>query len=101
MSISPSIAAPLLSSAISALGVRVKAGPSTPSGALRLRIGGKDARNEEFLGWIEVEAFTYHGDEGSFCVMQKERGNPISWRQLWKALIGAEGVRDYVLKKRN
>ncbi|KAF7344003.1 Protein kinase domain-containing protein [Mycena venus] len=70
------------------------------SSPLRLRIGGHDARKEVFRGWVEVEQFEYHGDHGSFCVMQKDSGNPISWRQLWRALIQSPGVEPYVLRKR-
>ncbi|KAL1743478.1 kinase-like domain-containing protein [Schizophyllum fasciatum] len=66
---------------------------------LRLRIAGYDMRKQIFKGWVDVEAFHYRGAEGSFCVMQRDTGNPISWRQLWKHLISDERVNPYVLRK--
>ncbi|KAF9492617.1 Pkinase-domain-containing protein [Pleurotus eryngii] len=65
----------------------------------RLRIGGFDKRKVMFKGWIEVEPFEYHGSDGSFCVMQRDEGSPISWRQLWKALIISPAVEPHVLRK--
>ncbi|KAJ7054487.1 kinase-like domain-containing protein [Mycena amicta] len=81
------------------LGVQIKDAP--PNGnMLRLRIGGQDARKEAFRGWVELEPFEYHGSHGTFCVMQRDNGNPISWRQLWRALIQTPVVEPLVLRKR-
>ncbi|KAF7323659.1 Protein kinase domain-containing protein [Mycena kentingensis (nom. inval.)] len=86
-------------SALLTLGVQTKDAP--PNGStLRLRIGGQDARKEQFRGWVEVEPFARHGFQGAFCVMQRDSGNPISWRQLWRAVIQAPEVEPSVLKKR-
>lgn len=72
-----------------------------------------------FKGWVEVEPFEYRGSDGSFCVMQRDevrafycsrcarlsmidglvQGSPISWRQLWKALIISPAVEPHVLRK--
>jgi len=52
-----------------------------------------------FKGWVEVEAFSNGGQKGSFCLMQRDVGNPISWRQLWKALILSEIVEPHVLRR--
>ncbi|KAF4586107.1 Chk1 protein kinase [Pleurotus pulmonarius] len=65
----------------------------------RLRIGGFDKRKVLFKGWVEVEPFEYRGADGSFCVMQRDEGSPISWRQLWKALIISPAVEPHVLRK--
>ncbi|PCH37133.1 CHK1 protein kinase [Wolfiporia cocos MD-104 SS10] len=67
---------------------------------IRMRIGGYDRRRLLFKGWVELEHFTYNGTEGTFCVMQRDQGNPISWRQLWKSVIMSPGVEPYVLRKR-
>ncbi|KAJ6522584.1 CAMK/CAMKL/CHK1 protein kinase [Mycena capillaripes] len=85
---------------LTSLGVTCKDAPPA-AGALRLRIGGHDARKEVFRGWVEIEPFEYHGSYGSFCVMQKDSGNPISWRQLWRALIQSPLVEPHVLRKRS
>ncbi|KAF4622994.1 hypothetical protein D9613_001342 [Agrocybe pediades] len=65
----------------------------------RLRIGGYDTRKQKFKGWVDVENFKYKGTEGSFCVMRRDEGNPICWRQLWKRVIQSESVEPHVLKK--
>jgi serine/threonine-protein kinase Chk1 len=85
----------------------------------KLRIGGHDKRRMTFKGWVVVEKFSYRdrGVEGSYVVMKRDevsssrlllisklnafcgQGNPISWRQLWKALIESEVVSPHVLRK--
>ncbi|KDR70014.1 hypothetical protein GALMADRAFT_76739 [Galerina marginata CBS 339.88] len=75
----------------------------------KLRIGGWDLRKQMFKGWVEVERFVYRptghmGDEeieGSFCVMRRDEGNPISWRQLWRGVIQCSIVEPHVLRKNN
>lgn len=65
----------------------------------RIRLGGWDNRQQLFKGWVEVEQFTYRGAEGSFCIMRRDEGNPISWRKLWRAVIESQLVEPHVLKK--
>lgn len=85
----------------------------------RLRIKGYDARRLEYCGTIALEAFNAPEAgvlDGTFCVMVREKvryayesrvavglmgeqGNPISWRQLWKALIMSPGVEPFVLRR--
>jgi len=93
----------LIHDALQALGVKCKPAEPSPSDSstllLRLRVGGFDRRKEMFKGWVEVEDFVYRGQEGSFCVMQRDQGNPISWRQLWKALIKYQTVEPHVLRR--
>ncbi|KAJ7609587.1 kinase-like domain-containing protein [Mycena polygramma] len=91
---------PFVHEGLTSLGVTCRDAPPTTD-ALRLRIGGQDARKEVFRGWVEIETFEYHGSHGSFCVMQKDSGNPISWRQLWRALIQSPPVEPHVLRKRS
>ncbi|KAJ7725700.1 kinase-like domain-containing protein [Mycena metata] len=98
-SLPPDQLMPLVQGGLSSLGVTCREAPPSSS-ALRLRIGGQDARKETFRGWVEVESFEYHGSHGSFCIMQKDSGNPISWRQLWRALIQCPPVEPHVLRKR-
>ncbi|KAF8528347.1 CAMK CAMKL CHK1 protein kinase [Hysterangium stoloniferum] len=68
----------------------------------KTKIGGYDKRKERFTGYVEIETFSWDGGEsrGSFCVMRREKGSPISWRQLWKAMIVSPRVEPYVLKRR-
>ncbi|KAG5650531.1 hypothetical protein H0H81_011920 [Sphagnurus paluster] len=110
---------PLIQESLEALNVRCKAAP-TDGGAdepLRLRVGGYDARKVMFKGWVDVEKFVYRGSVGSYCVMQRDvvsgirfaqtracpsvmiQGSPISWRQLWKALVNSPSVEPHVLRK--
>lgn len=72
-----------------------------------MRIGGWDARKQMFKGWVNIERYVYSlpmGDgrevEGSLCTMQRDHGNPLSWRQLWKAICKSSLVEPHVLKKR-
>ncbi|KAK7453394.1 Chk1 protein kinase [Stygiomarasmius scandens] len=113
-SLSPSALLARIKEALERLGVKVKESASgQDKKILRLRIGGHDKRKMIFKGWVEVEEFSFVDRtdggaggagagkmEGSFCVMARDVGNPISWRQLWKALIKSEGVEEFVLKKK-
>ncbi|EKM76676.1 hypothetical protein AGABI1DRAFT_122426 [Agaricus bisporus var. burnettii JB137-S8] len=67
----------------------------------KLRIGGYDKRRVAFKGWVLVEKFVRRDRQldGSFIVMQRDEGSPISWRQLWKALIESESISSHVLRK--
>ncbi|TRM62534.1 kinase-like domain-containing protein [Schizophyllum amplum] len=89
---------PLVQQTLHANNVQCK-GPFVEGESLRLRIAGYDLRKQLFKGWVDIEAFHYRGAEGSFCVMQRDTGNPISWRQLWKHLISDEHINPYVLRK--
>lgn len=104
-SIPPMHFLPILVAALQADGVRCakgeeEANPDHP-GRVSFRIGGLDRRKEQFRGTIELEPFrrTDKGLDGSFVVMTRERGNPLSWRQLWKQTVLSEGVKQYVLMK--
>ncbi|EIN05436.1 CAMK/CAMKL/CHK1 protein kinase [Punctularia strigosozonata HHB-11173 SS5] len=99
---------PLLHDAVIGIGLKCKVpspkpGDPPPDEAplLKFRVGGYDRRHEVVKGWVEIEPFNYNDINGSFCVLRKEAGNPISWRQLWKALIMWPQVEPHVLRKRN
>ncbi|KII86236.1 hypothetical protein PLICRDRAFT_43812 [Plicaturopsis crispa FD-325 SS-3] len=117
-SIPPAELLPLVQASLESLGVKTKLSPhattsgsphATTSGSphadsdqievARVRVGGYDRRRVMFKGWVELERFSYRGSEGCFCVLSRDQGNPISWRQLWKALIMSPGVEPYVLRK--
>ncbi|KAG5732014.1 hypothetical protein E4T56_gene18273 [Termitomyces sp. T112] len=67
---------------------------------MRMRIGGFDARRVVYKGWVEVQRFVYgDGATGSYVVMSRDLGSPISWRQVWKALITSPAVEAHVLRK--
>ena len=72
-----------------------------PPAAVLLRVGGYDARREVWKGFIEIEPFPSrkHGTL-SLCIMKRTLGNPISWRQLWKALVSSPNLEPVVLRKR-
>ncbi|KZS90129.1 Pkinase-domain-containing protein [Sistotremastrum niveocremeum HHB9708] len=103
--------APLLlaiQDALLALGVKTKPPPLPPPESdewnelrkVSMKVGGYDRRKEVFKGYVEVESFEYGSFEGgSLVVMKRDKGNPISWRQLWKALINSEGVEQHVLRR--
>ncbi len=100
----PGLLTGLIQEALEAMKVKTKPLPpsATNDGGSelhRIRIGGYDRRRQLFKGWVEVERFTYRGAEGSFCVMRRDEGNPISWRQLWRAVIESQLVEPHVLKK--
>ncbi|CAE6447974.1 unnamed protein product [Rhizoctonia solani] len=74
---------------------------SNHPGRVSFRIGGLDKRREQFRGTIEIEPFRFadRGLDGSFVVMSRERGNPLSWRQLWKQTVLNAAVQQHVLRK--
>lgn len=101
-SLGPGIMMQLIKESLTALGVKHKDGPTGEDERgeiLRLRVGGYDKRNIAFKGWVELENFQYAETDGSFCLMTRDVGNPISWRQLWKALILSPAVDPHVLRK--
>ncbi|KAJ3781368.1 kinase-like domain-containing protein [Lentinula aff. detonsa] len=103
----PALLMLIVKETLSGLGIVYKESPrqerhNGSKGAWKLRVGGKDARKIAFKGWIEMEEFSY-GDgeiEGTFCVMSRDEGNPLSWRQFFKALVKAEAVFPHVLRKK-
>ncbi|KAF8439085.1 kinase-like domain-containing protein [Boletus edulis BED1] len=99
--IGPGILIDLVKESLDELGVKYKdASVIAGSKAVhRLRVGGYDKRKIVFKGWIELEVFSRTQVSGAFCVMQRDVGNPISWRQFWKALILSPAVSPHVLRK--
>ncbi|KAF9030295.1 Pkinase-domain-containing protein [Hymenopellis radicata] len=95
----PALLINLVQESLTSMGFKTKAAPQTSESQYRLRVGGFDRRKEAFKGWVDVEGFVYRGSEGSFCVMKRDVGNPISWRLLWKALIQSPAVGPHVLRK--
>ncbi|KAH9991959.1 CAMK/CAMKL/CHK1 protein kinase [Russula compacta] len=71
------------------------------NGELRCRIGASDHRRVPFRGWVIVEPFaTADGSVRSFCVMQRDKGDPISWRRMFKATVQSPQLTQYVLRRR-
>ncbi|KAF8319425.1 CAMK/CAMKL/CHK1 protein kinase [Clavulina sp. PMI_390] len=64
-----------------------------------IRVGGYDRRKEKFMGAINVEPFEWEGGKGSRCVMQRQSGNPMEWRRLWKIIATSDEVGPYVLRR--
>ncbi|EAU93582.1 CAMK/CAMKL/CHK1 protein kinase [Coprinopsis cinerea okayama7 len=94
----PTVLMPLIQETLEGMNVKCKLDPRSKM-VLLLRIGGYDKRKLKFRGWVNVESFSKHGYEGSFCGMARDEGSPISWRQLWKALIKSPLVSPHVLFK--
>ncbi|TCD61931.1 Chk1 protein kinase [Steccherinum ochraceum] len=66
----------------------------------RMRAGGYDQRSLVFKGAVEVEPFEMNGMQGSYVVMVRNVGNPLSWRQLWKAAVTSKQLEPHILRKR-
>lgn len=103
-SIGPSLLFDMILETLVVFNVQCKATSSSIGGSAteyRLRIGGHDRRQMIFKGWVIIEKFIYKDSqvEGSFVVMKRDEGNPISWRQLWKAVVESETVGPHVLRK--
>ncbi|KAI0288298.1 CAMK/CAMKL/CHK1 protein kinase [Russula brevipes] len=98
-----SIAPPELLVAIeSALEVqKVRSVPAVngPNGELRCRIGGFDHRRVQYKGWVIIEPFA-KADVRSFCVMQRDEGDPISWRRMFKATVQSQQLTQFVVRQR-
>lgn len=110
-SLPPKTLAPLLIEALSALGVKYKVKP--PATVL---VGGYDVRKEKFKGRVMLEGFKWKGVECSLVEMAREevkevlskccieltlyfKGNPISWRQFWKATVKASQMEPHLLRR--
>ncbi|KAJ8507943.1 hypothetical protein ONZ45_g9744 [Pleurotus djamor] len=101
----PTLLYPIIKESLQAMNVKCKDSPQPEpkpgeTQKYRLRIGGFDARKVAFKGWVDVEIFEHNGSQYTFCLMQRDEGNPISWRQLWKALILSEDMEPHVLRKK-
>ncbi|CUA73994.1 serine/threonine-protein kinase Chk1 [Rhizoctonia solani] len=96
---------PILVTALQGDGVKCAKGDEDSDdahpGRVSFRIGGLDKRREQFRGTIELEPFRLADREvdGSFVIMSRERGNPLSWRQLWKQTVLHANVKQHVLMK--
>jgi len=98
-SVTPPELVPLILSALALLGVKCQGGEQSGK-TWRTRVGCFDQRKEALKGWIEIEEFSIKGRQVSFCVLKRDKGNPISWRQLWKAIVMSREVEAHVLRKR-
>ncbi|KAI0696596.1 kinase-like domain-containing protein [Cytidiella melzeri] len=103
-SLLPGILLPLVTEALSELRVKWKVSETRrdTDGVARtkMRVGGFDKRKLIFKGTVELEEFETDGHRGTFCVMHRDQGNPISWRTLWKALIMSPAIEPHVLRRR-
>lgn len=87
-----------IENALQGQGVRVK---RAANGELRCRIGALDNRRVPFKGWVVAEPFsTADGSVGSFCIMQRDEGDPLSWRRMFKATVQSQQLAQYVLRRR-
>ncbi|KAH7906290.1 kinase-like domain-containing protein [Hygrophoropsis aurantiaca] len=101
-SLGPSLMFEIIKESLTELEVKYKVAPSSSTtDTWRLRVGGYDNRKMVYKGWIELERFNYGETNGSFCVMQRDEGNPISWRTLWKALVRSPSIDPHVLRRKS
>ncbi|KIK54864.1 hypothetical protein GYMLUDRAFT_231599 [Collybiopsis luxurians FD-317 M1] len=110
-SLGPALLMPIIKETLEGMGVKCKLSSqgndgsgghdgTANGGPIKMRIGGYDKRKVAYKGWVELEHFSYRGIEGgSFCVMSRDEGNPLSWRQLWKDLLKSDAISLHVLKK--
>ncbi|KAF5364551.1 hypothetical protein D9757_011805 [Collybiopsis confluens] len=99
-SLGPALLMPMIKETLELMGVKCKIPPQDNNGMVKMRIGSYDRRKVAYKGWVEIEHFTYKAMEsGSFCVMSRDEGNPLSWRQLWKDLLTSTAIGPHVLKK--
>jgi len=81
--------------------VRTKRAVDGPDGQLRCRIGALDHRRVPFKGWVIVEPFsTPDRSAQSFCIMQRDEGDPLSWRRMFRACVRSQQLAQYVLRRR-
>ncbi|KAI9457642.1 CAMK/CAMKL/CHK1 protein kinase [Lactarius psammicola] len=86
--------------ALGRLSVRAVRAVNGPNGELRCRIGALDARRVPLKGWAIVEPFaTADGNVRSLCIMQRDEGDPISWRRVFKAVVLSQEVAPCVLRQ--
>jgi len=90
-----------IESALGAQGVRAARAVDDSNGEWRYRVGGLDHRRMPFKGWVIVEPFdTADCSVRSFCLMQRDEGDPISWRRMFKAIVQSQQLAQYVLRRR-
>ncbi|KAI0260770.1 kinase-like domain-containing protein [Gloeopeniophorella convolvens] len=88
--------------ALAQQGVRAVRAPGVGGGggALWSRVGALDARRVPLKGWVVVEPFlSADGSVQSFCVMQRDEGEPLSWRRMFKAAVQSPELAPYVLRR--
>jgi len=89
-----------IESALEGQGVHAVRAGNGPYNELRSRIGGLDHRRVRFKGWVSVETFsTTDRSVRSFCNMQRDEGDPISWRRVFKAVVKSQQVTQYVVRR--
>lgn len=89
-----------IESALQMQGVRTKRAADGPDGELRWRIGALDHRRVPFKGWVIAEPFSMaDGSVGSFCIMQRDEGDPLSWRRMFKGTVQSQQLAQYVLRR--
>ncbi|KAJ3765068.1 kinase-like domain-containing protein, partial [Lentinula raphanica] len=60
----------------------------TPGGIHKLQVGGEDARKIQ------------NGEvQGTFWVLSRDKGNPLPWRQFFKALVKSDAIYPFVLRR--
>ncbi|KAH9994618.1 CAMK/CAMKL/CHK1 protein kinase [Russula vinacea] len=100
-SISPPELLVAIENALQVQNVRAVRAVNGPSGELRCRIGGIDHRRVPYKGWVIIEPFgTADGSVQSFCMMQRDEGDPISWRRMFKANVQSPQLAQYILRRR-
>jgi len=99
-SISPPELIVAIEKALERLSFRTVRAVNGLNGELRRRIGGLDARRVPVKGWAIVESFaTAQGSVRSFCIMQRDEGDPLSWRRLFKDVVQSQEVAPCVLRR--
>ncbi|KAF8269432.1 kinase-like domain-containing protein [Lactarius quietus] len=100
-SISPPELIVAIEKGLEGLSIRAVRASDGSNGELRCRIGTLDARRVPLKGWAIVESFaTAEGSARSLCIMQRDEGDPLSWRRLFKGVVQSQEVAPCVLRRR-
>ncbi|KAJ3902458.1 kinase-like domain-containing protein [Lentinula edodes] len=92
-SLGPVLLVPIMKEALVDLGISYKESfqggdyETGINGEWKLEIKGRDAQKMSFSGWIEMENFMHEEIKGSFCIMSRAKGEPLSWQQTFQSLL--------------
>ncbi|KAH7870246.1 kinase-like domain-containing protein [Lentinula edodes] len=103
-SLGPVLLVPIMKEALVDLGISYKESfqggdyETGINGEWKLEIKGRDAQKMSFSGWIEMENFMHEEIKGSFCIMSRAKGEPLSWQQTFQSLLESNAVSPHIIR---
>ncbi|KAI0643986.1 CAMK/CAMKL/CHK1 protein kinase [Trametes meyenii] len=103
--LAPGALLPLIQEALTDLGVKQNPPREYPPAdaddmpMIRMRIGTKDRRKLHMKGYVTMEEFHFRECGGSFVLLERDSGNPLEWRFMWKSLIEHPLIEPHVYRK--